>query len=182
MTMRSNLLFIALWSTSVIISPFVETLQNLSMPMISRAAESKPREARVSEEQIRQVIVAVKDEIYSRNLQKHYLDVGHRDIPIYIFDNFENNLIWMIYRLMPYGEVIRGAYVRKDGLVLLKGNPDDGFPASQGASMRTVFLDDDNLIKMKTTWKKHYFSVNLEPSQNDLRDARRREELRHKRE
>ncbi len=82
---------------------------------------------------------------------------------------------------MPHGEILRGAYIRKNGLALLNGDPEQGFRPTQGAAMPTVYLDDDDVIKMKTTWKKVFFSIDINPPAKDIEEGKRRQEQRLRR-
>ena len=97
----------------------------------------------------------------------------------------DHGLVWIVYKLMPHGELMRAAYLSKDDtLALLEGDVRSGFPPTNGAAMKTVYLDDDDVIRMKTTWKKFYFAIEINPSAQRREDGRRREAarsaLRHK--
>jgi hypothetical protein len=127
---------------------------------------------------INALITAVKDEIYTQKYQTYYADVDKDKVAIYVQPFFENSLIWTIYKLLPHGEVYRAATMRKDGLAVLLGDPHNAFPATQGAAMKTVYLDDDEVIKMKTAWDKHYFAVEIQPSEKETRAAQHRQALR----
>ena len=108
------------------------------------AAAPKPDapQRKVSERAIEAVVLAVKDEVYSHGYHNAYSDVGPDKIRIYIDPYVRNNLIWTIYKLMPHGEVFRAAYVRKDGLAVLIGDPFNGFPPTNRAATKTLYMDD----------------------------------------
>ena len=135
---------------------------------------------KITDKEIKAIILAIKDEIYTLEHQKTYFDIGADKVPIYINPNIENNLIWFVYKLMPHGEIFRAAYVNKDGLAFLLGDPHNGFPPTQGASMKTVYLKDEDVIEMKTTWEKTYFSININPSNKEIEDVKKRQEIRFK--
>ena len=141
--------------------------------------QSDSPKPKVSEGAIKAVILAVKDEIYSERYFSSFSDIDYEKIPIYIDPYVRNNLIWTIYKLMPYGEVIRGAYLRKDGQAVLVGDAFNGFPPTNGAATKTVYMNDDDIIKMKTTWLKRYFSIDINPSTKEIQEANRRQELRN---
>ena len=67
------------------------------------------------------------------------------------------------------------------GLATLHGNPDTGFPPTQGAATNVIYLSDDDVIRMKTTWKKEHFSIVPEASVQTIEDAKRRQKLRYER-
>lgn len=159
------------WSVSLIIFLVAST------PVESNTTAN----ADVKEDEIQAVIQAIKDEIYSHNYQKEYFDLGTDRIPIYVNPRRENEMVWVIYKLMPHGEILRGAFIRDDmNLAILVRDPEKGFPPTNSAAMKTVYLDDDQVIKMKTTWKRKYFSIDLNPSAKELQEAKRRQEIRFK--
>ena len=59
-----------------------------------------------------------------------------------------------------------------------EGDVRSGFPPTNGAAMKTVYLDDEDVIRMKTTWKKLHFAIEVNPSAERREDARRREAAR----
>jgi hypothetical protein len=137
------------------------------------------RTIEVTEPDVQAVIIAIKDEIYANAFQREYLDVGPENIPLYINPHWENGMIWIIYKLMPYGEVFRGAHLNKDQqLAVLQGDPHNGFPPTQGGSMKTVYLNDEDVIRMKMTWKKSLFSIDMKPKTEQVQEARKRQETR----
>jgi hypothetical protein len=135
--------------------------------------------ATVTDSMVGALIVAIQDEIYTNGYEKAYVDVGPGRVPLYVNPKLENDMLWMIYKLMPHGEVFRGAFLSADPhLIILAGDPHDGFPPTQGAAMRTVYLPDDDVIRMKTTWRRTHFSVKLSPTREEVQEAKRRQEQR----
>jgi hypothetical protein len=53
---------------------------------------------------------------------------------------------------MPYGEVLRDFVIRRNGLVVLSGDPQNRFPQTQESNTKTVYLDDDKVCGMKQDW------------------------------
>ena len=148
---------------------------------LARGETGSKANCSVTESEIAAVILAIKDEIYVNQYNKEYLDIGADKVPVYINPVCEKGRLWLIYKLMPHGELFRGAYMSKDGkLALLEGDPARGFPPTHGASMKTVYLDDEDVIRMKTKWKKLHFSVELTPSPRDLQEAKTRQGMRFK--
>lgn len=145
------------------------------------AQQSRSPALMVGDTEIQAVITAIKDEVYANGYQKAFVDIGPDRIPLYVNPRVENGMIWVIYKLMPFGEVLRGAFSTNNPQVaILAGDPHNNFPPTQGASMKTVYLPDDDVIKMKTTWRKSHFSVDMDPSAQTLAEAKRRQELRRK--
>ncbi len=145
------------------------------------AQPDAPPQRKVTDHEVQAVILAVKDEIYAMGYASYYLDIGKsgKDVPIYFNPHVSKGLIWIIYKLMPHGEVYRGAHVRKNGLAILLGDPRNDFPPTQGLASKTIYLDDDDVIQMKTTWRKYHFSVDVKPTQERLRKAEQRQQQRY---
>jgi len=98
----------------------------------------------VTQPQIQLVLTAIEDEIYTHNLEKAYVDLGPDKISICVKPHFENGMIWVIYKLLPFGELMRGAVINEGrGVAILSGDPDVGFPPTNGSAMPTLYLDDD---------------------------------------
>jgi hypothetical protein len=134
----------------------------------------------VSDADIRAVVEAIKDEIYANGYYTAYIDVERDKVPVYVNPKIENIMVWVIYRLMPFGEILRGAVVSLDKrLVFLHRDPQLGFPASDGAAMKTVYLSDEDVIEKKTTWRRIYVSIDLKPTAERLEEARQRQKLRY---
>jgi hypothetical protein len=98
-------------------------------------------------------------------------------VPLYIDPMVEDGEGQAIYKLMPYGEVLRLFHVHDDGTVVLDGDPELGFPASQ-PNRKTVYLKDSDVGQMKRDWVKAFFGVDLSPSPEMVQDAVRRQKQR----
>jgi hypothetical protein len=83
----------------------------------------------------------------------------------------------VIYKLMPHGEVFRFFDFSSDGLVVLDGDPELNFPPTQ-PSLKTVYMDDDELCRMKRTWIRQSFEVDDSPNRETVQEAVRRQKLR----
>ena len=130
------------------------------------------------------VVQAVIDEIYVNNLQPYVIDVGKElsrseyQLNIYFKPNLnKDNVGWVIYKLMPYGQVYRLFSVRSDGLAVLYGKLRDHFPPTQ-PSYLTVYMDDEELCQIEREWQKGYFNVQLKPSAGRIADAQSRQKKR----
>lgn len=77
----------------------------------------------------------------------------------------------VIYRLMPFGEVLRGVRLRGDGLAVLGGSPGRGFPGTP-ADTKTVYLDDDFVCKFKSKALRATFVVDPRVSRDGERTPR----------
>jgi len=130
------------------------------------------------------VIQAILDEMYVNNLQGSGFDVGKPtlgsayQLNAYFKPTLNSDQVgWVIYKLMPYGEVYRLFSMRNDGLAILYGKLRDRFPPTH-PSYLTVYMDDDELCRMKKEWQKQHFTVELKPSGDRVAEARRRQEKR----
>jgi hypothetical protein len=145
----------------------------------AKASPSGPRQA-TTKAVIQAVVQAIEDEIYVRGYQTKFADIGAPDgptghrVPAYIEPSLAQGRGWVIYKLMPYGEVYRMFYVRKDGLVVLHGNPRNGFPPTQPDYL-TVYMSDKELCQLKGQWLKTSFVVETEPSAATVSAARARD-------
>lgn len=128
------------------------------------------------------VVTAIEDEVYASNDQHAFADVGqeiHKNVfrvPVYIQPKMKNGLAWIIYKFMPYGEVYRMFYV-KHGLVILHGDPRNGFPPTQPDYL-TVYMSDEQLCTFIHTWKKKYFIINSSPGRQRIDLAKTRQKMR----
>ena len=129
---------------------------------------------------IHAVITAIEDEIYANGYHTAYIDVGADRVPVYVNPRIENGMVWVIYKLMPHGEIRRAAVVSADKqMAMLQRDPHLGFPAHDGAATKTIYLSDDDVIEMKATWRKVYMKIELRPSARRLEEAKRREAVRY---
>lgn len=130
------------------------------------------------------VVQAILDEMYVDNLQPYVIDVGKElsrseyQLNIYFKPTLnKDNAGWVIYKLMPYGQVYRLFSIRTDGLAILHGKLRDRFAPTQ-PSYLTVYMDDDQLCQLEKEWSKEHFNVTLKPSANRVAEARSRERKR----
>ncbi len=128
------------------------------------------------------IISAIEDEIYDYHLQEKFRDVGEAlgpdkfKIPVYVERQGSNYTL--IYRLMPYGELLRLASVWDSGLAGLFRNPSSGFPPDAPA-MQTVYYDDDEICNDKHKAAKFFFEVDLKPTKERIREAVERQKRRY---
>lgn len=152
-------------------------------------AQSQKR--RVSGSEVNAVVQAIEDEIYDYGYQKQFYQMGEaanepsagaRGVRMRVYIDPEIDLAYasgrVIYKLMPYGEVLRDFTIRKDGVIVLAGNPQNGFPPTQESSTKTVYLDDDEVCRMKHDWLRHFFQIDDVPSRERIEQAVERQKLR----
>ena len=161
----------------------------LALILLMQASQG-PHSGKVSEHDVNSVIQAVEDEIYDYGYQKHFYQMGESvnnppdsssvRMQIYIAPELDKEKSGgrAIYKLMPYGEVIREFTIRKDGLVVLGGNPQNGFPPTQESNTKTVYMDDDEVCKLGHDWLKRFFVVRDSPGADMIQEAVRRQKLR----
>ncbi len=157
-----------------------------SIGLAATLAARPPQEKRpIRETEITATIEAIQDEIYSLNLEKYVDDVGERspeDRNLYSVNvNFQPEVLddsrsWVVYKLMPDGEVIRMYEIGRSGRIYLHGKP--GAFHVTGPDYLTVFMDDDQLCKLKHDWIKRYFVVNINPSAELVAAAQERQRKR----
>ena len=152
----------------------------LLVTLVNRgSAQRVGAERAVTDSEIQLVIGAIHDEIYANGYQAKYLDMPEDSVPLYVEPRRQRGLIWIVYKLMPFGELRRAAFESPDGkLMILAGDPENGFPPTRETAMPTVYLRDDDVIQMKTTWKRTWFSIRVRPSSDEIREARERQARR----
>lgn len=129
------------------------------------------------------LVLAIQDEIYDRGLHKRFFMVGEdlRDkttrIPLYVQPTLNNKTGWIIYKLMPYGEVFREFDIEEDGLVSFPADVEIGFPATQPSRL-TVYMDDELIMKLKQSWRKSFIDIEFLPSASRLKEAGLRQQKR----
>jgi hypothetical protein len=130
------------------------------------------------------VVQAIIDEMYVNNLQPYVIDVGKElsrseyQLNVYFKPSLnKDNVGWVIYKLMPYGQVYRLFSMRSDGLAILYGKLRDHFPPTQ-PSYLTVYMDEDELCQIEREWQKGYFTVQLKPNVDRVAEARARQKNR----
>jgi hypothetical protein len=160
-----------------------KTLMLLFSALIAVSAEAVKQEGLVTPEDERAIALAIEDEIYDRNLQGYYADVGgglgqyKSRVQFYIEPYIHQGVATLIYKFMPYGEVYRVFWIRDDGLARLDGNPDIGFPPTQ-RNFLTLYGDDDSLCRRKHEWLKFYFAIEIQPTNERIAEAVARQKKR----
>src|SRR4029077_2033282 len=143
----------------------------------------RPQEKRpIREAEINAVIEAIQDEIYDLKLQNDFFGVGpspkdHRfQVTLNVYfqpEVTEDSRSWVIYKLMPGGEVLRMYEIGRSGRIYLHLKPGE-FRVTQ-PSYLTVYMDDDELCKIKHEWTKRQFVVDTNPSKEIVAAARARQ-------
>jgi hypothetical protein len=141
---------------------------------------------KLTDAELRAIIEAVQDEIYDYGFEPQYYQIGENlgtpthwiaRLPIYINPTTDDGVGQAIYKLMPYGEVLRVFVIDTDGLVELHGDPQVGFPQTQ-PSHKTIYMDDDEVCKLKHTWARHAFEADGSPTPDTRQQAVGRQKLR----
>jgi len=149
------------------------------VPM-ARAQQAGLQGNAVTDSEIRLVITAIRDEIYTNNYAPRYVDLQQDSLALYVRPQKEAGEIWVIYKLLPFGEILRVASLSPDAsLMLLAGNPANGFPITRSSAMLTLFIPDDSVIRMKTQWRRVWFSINTRPSAAEKELAAQRQAHRY---
>jgi hypothetical protein len=158
--------------------------------VISTQAYSGPRKRKVSDSDLKAVVQAVEDEIYDYGYENHFRQMSENiaspagapqiRMRIYIDPEIDptDESGRVIYKLMPYGEVLREFIIRRNGLVVLSGDPQNGFPPTQESNTKTVYLEDDDVCRMKHDWVRSFFEVDDSPNAEIIQEAVKRQKLR----
>jgi hypothetical protein len=146
----------------------------------------RPQQKRpIREAEISAVIESRQDEIYDLNLEKYVDDIGTRSpnnrnqysVNVYFQpDVTDESHSWVIYKLMPDGEIVRMNEIGRSGRIYLHGKPGE-FRVTQ-PDYPTVFMDDDQLCKLKHDWLRRHFVVDTNPSAELVAAARARQKER----
>lgn len=154
---------------------------------VANSGKTHPPERDISQAEVRAVIQAVQDEIYDYGYEEDYaIDRNgqstsgtEREIPLslYLRPQVEHGEGAVIYVLNGYGEVYRLYHLRPDGLVVLDGDPELGFPPTQ-PSRKVIFMDAPYVKQLKARWRKESFFVEAAPSRGAVRDAAKRQKER----
>jgi hypothetical protein len=156
----------------------------LLQPAFARQSRTTVMAVPVTTDAFRALVQAIQDEIYSDNLEADGYDAGvpagegEYRLELYVQPAFnEQGLAWAIYKLMPYGEVLRMFWIGRDGTVFLYGGSKAQFSPT-GPSCLTAYMDDGELLRAKQRWTQAYFSVDLQPSAENLRESKERQKKR----
>lgn len=144
-------------------------------------AQRHPKSARVSTSNIHALIQAIQDEIYANHLQAagYGAEVPRAEdsyqLQLYVQPDFnQQGLAWAIYRLMPYGEVVRMFWIRPDGVAVLDGDIQNGFPPTE-PSYLTACMSSEQLTLEKQSWMKSSIVIEPHPSRQRLHEASERQ-------
>lgn len=145
------------------------------------------RKSQLNQAETRLLVQAIQDEIYDYEYQQYFFPEGgpvgevisssKTRVPLYLNPVINARQGQVIYKLLPYGEIRRSFHIQSNGTVVLDGDPELGFPASQ-PNRKTVYLKDDDLCRMKHEWIMSSFDIDLSPGQNRVQDAARRQKER----
>ena len=159
----------------------------ISFACLGAVCFSQQRAQKIPEVDARAIVAAIEDEIYDYQLYENYHEIGELQtggrtkVPVYVLPGPKGTgtAYFLIYRLMPYGEMLRLVSVKEDGgLAWLNRNPAIGFPP-HGAAMQTVYLDDDEICADKQKAAKFFFVVDLNPDKERVAQAVERQKKRY---
>lgn len=128
------------------------------------------------------IMQAISDEIYDYSLQRNYRSVGIPTgngvkIPVYIFAGSSSGTYYIIYKLMPFGEMYRRVDV-SEGIAYLFRNPRIGFPPDSPATL-SLYYSDDDICQRKQHSVKIELSVVFEPSNSEIVAVEARQRKRY---
>jgi hypothetical protein len=144
---------------------------------------SAATETSVSAADEKAVIQSIEDEIYDWRCQLYVEFVGQGiaqgtyQLRVYINPKIDDGRGEVIYKFMPFGEVYRSFWRGRSGLVYLDDTPAQGFGPERPA-YKTVYMDDDKLLKDKRDWIKAVFVIRFHPGKDRLNQARERQRAR----
>lgn len=153
----------------------------LCIVLPSFAADVQPA---LTESEKAALVNAVEDEIYDYGLQQNFRSVGKAltkdefEIPLFVTKESHGSSHYVIYRLLPFGEMYRLVTVGPDGLVRLFRNPRSGFPPDAPAT-QTVYYDDDLICTLKHDALRLSFLVEMTASQERIKEAIERQKKRY---
>jgi hypothetical protein len=142
---------------------------------------------RLTQSETKALVQAVQDEIYDREYEGYFFPEGgpvgdvisesRTRVPLYVDPVVEDGEGEAIYKLMPYGEVLRLFHVHRGGKIVLDGDPELGFPASQ-PNRKTVYMEDRDVNRMKREWLRSSFEIDLSPTSEAIQDVVHRQKQR----
>ena len=163
-------------------------LASLLLIVCSTSNGQSTTKTKLTRSETRALAQAIQDEIYDYEYQGHYFPQGgavgdavsdsRTRVPAYVDPLLDDGEGRVIYKLMPFGEVLRLFHVHDDGTIVLDGDPEIGFPATQ-PNRKTVYLKDAEVARMKRDWLKSSFDVDLSPSSEAVQDVVRRQKQRN---
>ena len=159
-------------------------LGNRSGVAQNRSQTSRPQLQTLTSEQVKAVILAVTDEIYDYSQESSYIFAGTTTknptdrsamLPLYINPQLrDDGAGQVIYRNLPYGEILREFHVGKDGMVVFDSDPQIGFPVTQ-PSYLTDFMDRTELRQDKARWIHGEFRIQIDPPKKTVLEAAKRQ-------
>jgi len=153
----------------------------LALALPSFAADSQPA---MTDQEKTALVRAIEDEIYDYGLQQNFRSVGKAleddrfEIPLFVTKEVHGSSYYVIYRLLPFGEMYRLVTFGSDGLGRLFRNPRSGFPPDAPAT-QTVYYDDDLVCNLKHEALRLSFVVEMKPSKQRLNEAVERQKKRY---
>ena len=134
------------------------------------------------------LVIAIQDEIYDYGYQKEFwgFETSGPHGPMAQFNVYIRPRLdaaqggvegVLIYKYLPFGEVIRPFVLASNGAVYLIGKPSSGFPWTQ-PSTKTIYMDDDEVCRYKHEWIRVQFELDLKPTQARIDAAVNRQKLR----
>lgn len=129
-----------------------------------------------------QIVQAIEDEVYDYKQEGSFTNIGSTgaisgptEVAVFISKSVsDRNIGWVLYKDMPYGEVLRRFTIREDGVVVLYGDPELHFPAQQ-PDTNTLYLPEENVCKFVSGALKVSFSVNPNVSHERILEAEKRQ-------
>jgi hypothetical protein len=157
-----------------------------ALAMCSAGAQNNLTTAdpKLSDNVTAEMVKAVEDEIYDYSLEGKFRSIGKAlgndefEIPLFVTSDSKGSSYYVIYRLMPYGEMYRLITTGDDGLTRLFRNPRSGFPPDAPA-MQTVYYEDERICQLKHDAVKLAFVVSMNPSPERLKEAIDRQKQRY---
>ncbi len=156
--------------------------------LMSAAQTCKTGNCRITNKQIESVLQAVRDENYDYGYYDKFWGFetagpnGPRaEFHIYINPGLtpavggDEGII--IYKYLPFGEVIRPFIVDTEGNAYLTGSPDSGFGWTRPEG-NTIYMDDEEVIKDKQQSIRVPFSIELKPSRRLILETATRQKMR----
>jgi hypothetical protein len=142
----------------------------------------------LSQNEVKGIIQAVEDEIYDTESYREFYQVGDNlgtpqhwkaRLHIYIDPEYDQqeNVGEVVYKFMPYGEILRVFSLGKDRQIVLDGDPHNRFPLTQPSHL-TVYMDDEEVCEMKRHWLAQSFVVDITPTPSVIEEAVRRQKSR----
>jgi len=156
--------------------------------LVSSAQGCKTVNCRITDKQIESVLQAIRDEIYDYGYFDKFWGFEtagpngpHAEFNVYIDPVLKPSTGGdegvVIYKYLPFGEVLRPFIVDSKGNVSLTGSPERGFGWTRPEG-NTIYMDDEEVMKDKQQSIKVPFSIELKPSRKLILEAAARQKER----